>query len=190
MRNCDRLPVEIRRWIISHSRKNFWRVAGFYDLDDLIQDGLMIACKCRQKYGTNLDPPHFMQLVKVSFYNHIGGVLRQKRGVYEHSKNIPDLAYANNEAGLTDIDILDRILPGVKPIAETVVYLGEMPENIRKALSFFCSEDGIKELFRSRVRLDDGSRSDDTFMSRLRRLAGLPENCDLEAELMAYFAPY
>lgn len=188
MNGSKRLPVEIRRWVISYAKKNYWRVVGFYDLDDLIQDGLMVAIKCRQKYGSDLDPPHFMSLVKTSFYNHIGALLRQKRGVYEHSSNFPDLAA---KSSTTETDILDRILHGLEPIAETVVYLSELPTNIKKALSYFCSDEGVKEVFRTRIRLsDDAPPSEDTFMIRLNKLAGFPAEFDLETDLLSYFLPY
>ncbi len=45
------LPAPVVGWIRNHAVKNYWRVAGVYELDDLIQDGLLKAYQCRKRYG-------------------------------------------------------------------------------------------------------------------------------------------
>lgn len=66
-----RLDDGLRNWILKTARKNFWKVAGFYDLDDLIQDGFMCYAKCNQRYSFDLEQRHFMSLVQTTFLNHI-----------------------------------------------------------------------------------------------------------------------
>src|SRR5215467_7284560 len=45
------LPSPVVGWIFNYAAQNHWRVSGFYDIDDLCQDGLLIAVICRNRYG-------------------------------------------------------------------------------------------------------------------------------------------
>jgi hypothetical protein len=46
-----KLPASVAGWIRNHSVKNYWRVAGWYELDDLVQDGILKAYQCIDRYG-------------------------------------------------------------------------------------------------------------------------------------------
>lgn len=46
------LDEGVRGFIASTARKEHWRVASWYDFDDLMQDGYVVYCKCRDKYRT------------------------------------------------------------------------------------------------------------------------------------------
>ena len=62
----------LRLWILKTARKHFWRIASWYDLADLVQDGHMCYAVCLRKYGDKVDgPAHFCALVKTTFLNHI-----------------------------------------------------------------------------------------------------------------------
>ncbi len=81
------LDAGLRGWIANKARKEHWRMASWYSVDDLIQDGYCAYLKCRNKYA--LQPPqpghsalntqtptkdqrrHFMSLVQRAFTNHI-----------------------------------------------------------------------------------------------------------------------
>src|ERR1700757_4971786 len=87
------LPTPVVGWIIRHSRKNLWRMASWYEIDDLIQDGLMCGYKCLQRYGIpgiEIDHPHFMRLVQSTFRNYIGELLRSKRIVDDATSKFED----------------------------------------------------------------------------------------------------
>ncbi len=65
-------------WIHNTARQNYWRVAKWYDLSDLIQDGYLAFAKCRSRYGHRFGTPPtkeerkwFMALVQTTFCNHI-----------------------------------------------------------------------------------------------------------------------
>jgi hypothetical protein len=74
-------------WFERTARKEHWRMAAWYELKDLVQDGYVCYCKCRNAYALqdpkpghpslNTDNPtreqrrHFMALVKTTYYNHI-----------------------------------------------------------------------------------------------------------------------
>lgn len=81
----------LRGWLKTTAVAEHWRVASWYDVDDLIQDGYICYIKCRDRY--TFSPPmipgyqdlrvrygrepnktqrqHFMSLVQRSFRNHI-----------------------------------------------------------------------------------------------------------------------
>jgi hypothetical protein len=65
-------------WIHNTARQNYWRVARWYDLSDLIQDGYLAYAKCRSRYGhifgnppTNEERRWFMSLVQRIYCNRI-----------------------------------------------------------------------------------------------------------------------
>jgi hypothetical protein len=86
-------------WLQKTARREHWRIAGWYGIEDLVQDGVVCYCKCRDKYtlkspdplpedlaielkrssyqDLNTDHPtdaqrrHFMWLVQRSFINYI-----------------------------------------------------------------------------------------------------------------------
>lgn len=178
------LPKAVVGWIYNHARKNYWRVAAWYEVDDLIQDGLMIAYKCRERYGLEIDPPHFMQLVKVSFHNHIGDLLRRMRAVDDGIK-FGDLVRNRNRSGddpESEQDVCDRLIEPQQPDIDYKLLISEMPEYLRKVIDCYLSSP--EKLRRSlRVRLNG---PDETWQERLAKLTGFPIEKDFETELRAY----
>lgn len=80
------LDKGMRGWIVKTSRQNLWRVAGWYCLDDLIQDGYLCFYKCRARYKKfNCAKPtadqkkQFMALVQRSFTNHIHSLSKHRQ---------------------------------------------------------------------------------------------------------------
>lgn len=72
----------MRGFIAKFARRNYWRVADWYDLDDLVQDGWLCYYKCRDRYvgrgrplpARDPDPDHvrwMMSLVMTSFARHV-----------------------------------------------------------------------------------------------------------------------
>lgn len=68
----------IQGWVRNYTRKNLWRVAPFYDYDDLIQEFGYIFAYCVRLYPRVVDAPHFMQLFKISCVNWLHDLSRQK----------------------------------------------------------------------------------------------------------------
>lgn len=128
------LPKSVVGWIYNHASRNFWRVADWYELDDLIQDGLVGAYKCLEKYGEpgkDIDPPHFMALVKSTFYNHIGDLLRHSRREQECTRRLGDLAA---KAATTDERALDALAEPVCPTQELIALAAGMPARLSGAM--------------------------------------------------------
>lgn len=129
------LPKSVVGWIYKHAARNFWRVADWYDLDDLIQDGLLMAYKCRERYGESgkdLDPPHFMALVKSTFQHHIGDLLRHSRGEQECTIRLGDMAA---KAALSDERILDALTEPSCPTQELAALVAGMPASLAAAVA-------------------------------------------------------
>src|ERR1700734_1858383 len=70
-----------RLWMIKFARQQIWRVQdGSYDLDDLIQDGIVTWYRIAEKYKNEVDAKkHLMSLFQVSFMNYIN-TMSKKRG--------------------------------------------------------------------------------------------------------------
>lgn len=168
------LPYSVVGWIKNHAIKNYWRVAAHYDLEDLIQDGLMCAYKCKARYGDELDPPHFMSLVKTSFHNHIGDLLRRRRGVDDSTK-IADLA-----PDATEESILDRLITADVSAAEVAAVVHDLPAAVRRVVELYMQH---PEQIRQKMRMRLSGK--ETMAERLFRLAGFPKDKDFETELRA-----
>jgi len=72
---CDgNLPSPVAGWIRNYAVNNIWRVSQFYEVDDLCQDGLLLAVSVRNRYGrpgVDIAHPHFMSLVQTAFIRHV-----------------------------------------------------------------------------------------------------------------------
>ena len=171
------LPQPVVGWIYNHSRKNYWRLAAWYEVEDLIQDGLMIAYKARERYGSDLDPPHYMRLVQSMFRNHIGDLLRRMRGFDDRTK-LADLA-----GGGTEERAIDQLAEPTEHEGDFSRLVAELPVALRKAVHFYLKGDVAKLRRSLRVRLD---KPDETEGERFERLTGFPQRKDFETELRAY----
>jgi len=168
------LPKPIVGWIVNHATKNFWRVADWYELDDLIQDGLMVAYKCRERYGEKLDPPHFMALVKTAFYRHIAELLRHSRLEEDITSLAGDLAGTWE----TETAYLDKHAEPVEGDFDFVALLSEMPKSLQKAVVAVLTK-------HPRIQLDGMNES---LAHWLKRVANFPLRFDFEETLKAYLA--
>ena len=73
------LDEGVRGWIVKMAHKHYWRVAAWYEIEDLIQDGYLCYAKCRKSYRPdpnkavdNLDDRRtFMIYLSRSFMNRI-----------------------------------------------------------------------------------------------------------------------
>lgn len=172
------LPSSVVGWIYNNSRKNYWRVAEFYEFNDLVQDGLMKAYQCLNKYGkpgVDIDPPHFQSLVKSAFRSHLGDILRKHRRVnitkrFEES----EVLYGDNAGA-------DRYVEPVQPEQDFAVFVMTLPDMLRKAVEVYLREP--EKLRNLRVRLNG---TNETLSERLSKLCGFPADRDFETELRAF----
>lgn len=117
----------MRGWIVNKAKRDYWRVAGWYDLDDLIQDGYMCYARCHAKYPSDLSRRHFMALVQVSFVNHIHNLAKKKSLCQEQV--LSEIAHDGDERPESTAD---RLL-GVEPEEATLgTILSQLPEGLRQ----------------------------------------------------------
>jgi hypothetical protein len=65
-------------WLVKTVDAEYWKVSGFYDKSDLIQDGYLCYYRVANKYGKR-SPAHTMALFKTAFRNHIIDLAAQRR---------------------------------------------------------------------------------------------------------------
>lgn len=134
MRLRNRLDKGLHGWIINHAKKNFWRVASWYDFDDLVQDGFLCYCLCNARYRHVKEQRHFMSLVKISFIRHIHNLSNQRtRAVDEPLMLGPDQAEDYWGA-------LEAMLPTEPEEATFVTLLNQLPEKFQKLIQILQNE--------------------------------------------------
>jgi hypothetical protein len=195
----DREPLSrpVIGWIKNHSSRNYWRVAKWMDLADLVQDGIMIAYKIEKRYGRpgiDIDEPHYMSLLKKSFHNHIADLLRRSRG------DMAEIHFSDMENTLVGTGVIlkgrshnesvvDRLAKDNEPLMQDFwMMIQEMPAQLRAGVLLLMTDEGAEKL-RSALRLRwDGT--EETTEERLYRLTGFSERKDFDIELRSFLWEY
>lgn len=153
--------LALQIWIKNKARQERWRVAGWYSVGDLEQDGYICYCKCRDKYTTAPPEPgdrpdgfahqdlftlvdgqpneiqrrHFMSLVQRAFINHISTLSSN----YPISKEEPvDCSVIEDS-----VSILEGLAPPVPEETTVLMALANAPTEISSAISVLIS-DGLE----------------------------------------------
>lgn len=149
-------------WIKGTARRERWRFAGWYDISDLIQEGYVCYCKCRDRYtlsapskpgfqDLNTDTPsseqrrHFMALVQTAFHNHLTTL----------AVKCPALQEAPVDCSVMDdsMVVLEGLLPPQPEEASVLAALVTAPSEIGEAIGKLMSDGLEGEAFlRSRLR--------------------------------------
>jgi DNA-directed RNA polymerase specialized sigma24 family protein len=149
------LDEGMRGFIHSTARKEFWRVASWYELDDLVQDGYMCYYKCRDRYGvlsvknhpSKADKKWMMSLVKTTFLNHVRHKLAGKMR-YGHEVPVSQLGAPEAEFG----DIWDSgIIPPQSEEATLAAMVAQAPYEIKQLMCLLAG-DGAEVLGFKRSR--------------------------------------
>lgn len=167
----------LKKWIYKTAHQNYWRVASWLDLDDLIQEGFLCFAICRARYEP-ANKSHFMSLVKITFLNQITDLANKRTRTLECP--ISDVAVLGNEEEM--LEILGGFEDGD---AEVMALLARAPREVQIILAAMNTNEGAERIRRpSRVR-QDGTR--ETRNEKLCRLAGVP-TFDFEGALRALVA--
>lgn len=197
----------LQGWLTTTARAEYWRVASWYSVDDLIQDGYICYCKCRDRYTLALpeagerpdgykhqnlftDNPtpvqrkHFMALVQRAFFNHIYTLSTR----YPATREQPLAALSTEgDEPLT----MEELLPPQPEETSVLIALLQAPTEISEAIIKLVN-DGIDggNYLRSRLRDRNGrvqivSRRAlrETTGQRMTRVLGDP---DLGRQTMTY----
>ena len=165
-KRSHRLDAGIRGWLVNTAKKNYWRVPSWYDLDDLIQDGYICYSICNRKYGHDLQPSHFMALVKVSYINHIHDLANSK------TRNSPELIVP------MDSPVFSRAEPEE---ATFFTLLKQLPNELQELLFILLNDAKSIPMLRN-------GRERESTNAYLCRLIGVdPEYVNLQAVFKEHF---
>ena len=164
----------LRGWIVNVARKHLHRLKN-YDLEDLVQEGYLCYCKCRNRYigsvqnvghhhylpadaPSALDRRRFMALVKSAFIHRITDLVRL-------SKRSP----ATDP--VADEKVFERLLPPEPEVATLMALLTRMPAELTDLVTRLISDAVLPtqvRCFRYRSRTDRFERieSDSALVER------------------------
>lgn len=162
----------LRGWLKTTAVAEHWRVASWYDVDDLVQDGYICYIKCRDRY--TFSPPmiegyqdlrlkrghepnktqrqHFMSLVQRAFRNHVH-TLSCKYPVLREQP----LSDVVREGKPDEPVTMEELVPVVPEEISALYAIVNAPTEIGEAIVKLVNDgvDGSKYL-RSRLRSRDG----------------------------------
>jgi hypothetical protein len=159
------VPPQIVSWVHKYAAKNYWKVDGLCDKDDLIQEGYYAIAYCLKKYGTDLNPPHLMRLVQITF-----------------NCAIIDIAKKRTRVSETFVDDDWVRLAGPDKSSEIDKLVAEAPDSVRKALLFLMND------YQGMMREEYPTQSEgkETTSSRLSRLLGIDSDIFLMDKIRCY----
>lgn len=151
--NDPYLDEGLRLWINKTAYNNLWRAPSWYTAADLIQDGMMCYCKCRNKYTENIrkicptledERRNFMALFQTAYINHIMTLAAKRADGTEHaiSQLVEDSA-----------DPWTAFTPPEQESASLLVALKSAPQEIAELFEKLA-QDGLEATgyVRSRLR--------------------------------------
>jgi hypothetical protein len=161
-----------RRWLYKVCHKQFWRVSGWYEFDDLVQDGFMKFYHVRAHYPKVKDHPHLMALFKVAFLNHIH-LLASRRTNSVEVCFLKDLAAGR---------LVDSLLPTEDSYALLFTAICNAPKPVLRLLEKIARDPSLPGLSGAYRRRRDGTK--ETLNARLCRMVKLdPRTIDLPSML-------
>ncbi len=199
------LDAGMKNFLVHMSRKELWRVASWYEFEDLLQDGYLCYYKCRnsdrykvltsKNHPAKSDRKWMMSLVRTTFENYIHDLARRYAMVTET---------AVSQLGLEDSELDDVwgiIAPSQPEEATLASMLASAPEEISRlmillasdsaeALGFYRSRTYVSELYGGLTpRVRRGRRRlRETTNEYYCRLLGLdPRECNLLNRVREYF---
>lgn len=202
MANCPitdpYLDAGMRGFIVNTARKEYWRVAEWYALEDLIQDGYLCYAKCHARYvgrvteGHRFLPAqnpdrdsirHMMGLVRTAYCNYIVDLAKK------HMK-VPTRAVSQMVGDVGgEAAVWDKLLPSAPEASTLWTLVLSAPAELKELITILAS-DGAQALnFERRGRGKLSAReTTNEFYCRLLRLD--PKQRDIVTELRSYFGEY
>lgn len=160
------VPPQIVKWMQNYAYKNFWKVEGLCDQDDLIQEGYFAIAYCLRKYGTELAPPHLMRLVQITFSCAIVDIAKKRtRGPEDYTSDPEQFT----SLGRDNQSQLDRLV-------------SEAPAVVRKALEFLIND--YRGDMRQTYKMSDEGR--ETTSDRICLLLGIDTDHFLMDKVRSY----
>lgn len=172
------LDKGLRAWIRKIARKNHWRVASYLTVKDLEQIGMEHFCRVLDRYGADLDKPHFVRLFQVTYINAIHDLARAKRRQIDE---IPASQLSDHHPDKT----FETLLGAANDIQTLVALFVKAPIEVKAVVSHLLSDAGQALLRNTPFLWRNGRR--ETTNQRLCRILGLdPTKYDIESLLGDY----
>lgn len=180
------LDAGLRSFIVSTAKREYWRVAGVLDLEDLIQEGYLCYYKCYRRYSdpANRNYPKdeltssWMQaIVARAFQNRIYDLASKKR--YGFAVSASEEAAANESPE----QLLDRVLPPVQEASTLRAMLAQAPWELVELLRILANDGKTALGFKRKPHA--GRETTNEYYCRL--LGVSPEERNLVQELREYF---
>lgn len=174
-----------RGWLVTVASDHYWRVAEWYELEDLINDGYVCWYRVVKKYETDTGRErsrgHLMRLFKRTYLNHIHDLSKACTLARIEGK-VDDMVKTDSPWG----DAWD-LLGCSRNIDEFGAVVAEAPRVLQPLLRVLFSGSADQRL-RSAYRVGcDGTR--ETLNSRLCRIAGVdPDQQDLAGLLRSFLS--
>jgi hypothetical protein len=176
------LPMDdgARIWLLREVRRQYWRVATWYEIDDLVQDGLLHYHRVATKYAHVKDRPHIMRLFQITFINHVHDLSKRKGKQID----LPISTYISNP--LSENTILDRV--GTEDSMNLALFkasLAKAPKPVIDVINLLTTEYGRRCLCAQMRVYTNGVR--ETLNDRLCRLCNYdPKVTDLVGTVRSY----
>lgn len=172
-------------WVVRYSLANIWRMPSYYELDDLVQDGLMWAALVQERYAAKITcRAHFMSLLMRCFSNHVTDLANKKSGLAEISES--DLCRAAMEDGESVVPIWEDLL-GEEPEAGTLaVMLRQAPKELLDVVKLFFNDTTVRRLRAPYREFLEGGK--ETTRQRLTRMLGYDPGADMMQRLYQYLS--
>ena len=164
------MEPSVQRWMRKVAHSNYWRVADWYDVADLLQDGWMCWQIVLTRYPKVRDSHHLTRLFQTTYVNYIHKLANRRTATPEQTLAM-EQDYARAEQLLIDNH------------AELMTFLAEAPPPVRHLLRAIDADPAL--LARPLRRTANGRR--ESTNSWLCSLIGLnPEAIDLATMLNGY----
>lgn len=159
-------------WLYLTAKKNYWRVAAWYEFEDLIHDGIMHYYRIVDRYETRpgrvRSTRHIMSLFKITYVNHLHDLSKK------YPKNIFKV-----EVPIDDLTPEVFAQLSYHPPQELIAFA---PPLVKLTLTVLMTTAGARKL-----RMADRMRNRFTFNEKLCRILGLdPRIVDLPNEVYRY----
>jgi DNA-directed RNA polymerase specialized sigma24 family protein len=130
----------LQRYIKKTARANHWRVASWHTVEDLVQDGYMVAARCAVKYdrgvaqpGDKLDRRQFMGFFCRAFDNHINDLAKKRSRLSE--TNLSSFGVEQ------DADMETMIAAAYPEQATILLLLEQAPAPVKRAIRLILASD-------------------------------------------------
>lgn len=172
----NRTPLDMDRqaWAFVNriARANFWRVASWYDFDDLAQDGAVIWYRVGRQYPHISDPRHLMSIFKMAYTQHIHDLSKRATRQRELEVAEDDAPELGDDPPRYDPALIELIVHAPASVKAVILAMLEAPG------------ERLRATYRRRM---DGTR--ETTSERLASLADLSmDTPDLVAAIRSYLS--